>query len=110
MASGGFLGEFEQMVLLAILQRRDHANGYEIRQELETSAGRSVSKGAFYTTLDRMGTKGLLTWESRPAATGRSSLPQRHFTVTPKGLSELRRSREALMQLWHGLEEFAESP
>lgn len=110
MAPNGFLGEFEQMVLLAILQRREHANGYEVRQELETSAGRSVSKGAFYTTLDRLESKGYLTWATRPAERGPTSLPQRHFTVTPAGLEELHRSRSALMNLWRGLDEFAEAP
>jgi DNA-binding PadR family transcriptional regulator len=109
-ASNGFLGEFEQMVLLAILQCRDHSNGFEIRKELETSAGRSVSKGAFYTTLDRMEAKGYLTWVTRLAKTGPSALPQRHFTVTPAGIEELKRSRSALMNLWSGLDEFAGTP
>lgn len=108
MASGGFLGEFEQMLLLAILQCRERANGYEIRKELEASANRTVSKGAFYTTLDRMELKGLVSWVSRPG-TGPSPLPQRHFSVTPDGLAELRRSRTALMNLWRGLDEFAGS-
>lgn len=110
MAPNGFLGEFEQMVLLAILQCREHANGYEIRKELEVSARRSVSKGAFYTTLDRMETKGYLTWEVRPAEESPSALPQRHFSVTPRGLEELHRSRTALLNLWRGLDEFAETP
>ncbi|MGD8320205.1 MAG: helix-turn-helix transcriptional regulator [Gemmatimonadota bacterium] len=109
MANNGYLGEFEQMVLLAILQRRDHANGYEVRKELEVSADRSVSKGAFYTTLDRLESKGYLTWEVRPAERGPSALPQRHFTVTPAGLEELRRSRWALTNLWRGLDEFEET-
>jgi len=109
-ASNGYLGEFEQMVLLAILQRREHANGYEVRQELEASAGRTVSKGAFYTTLDRLAGKGYLRWETRSPAAGPSTLPQRHFTVTPSGLDELRRSRSALMNLWRGLDEFVETP
>ena len=108
MPPGGFLGEFEQMLLLAILQCRDRANGYEIRKELEASADRTVSKGAFYTTLDRMEAKGLVTWVSRPGS-GRSTLPQRHFHVTPDGLEELRRSRAALLNLWRDLDEFAES-
>lgn len=104
MPSTNFLGEFEQMVLLAILQCGSEANAYEIRQELERSAGRKVSKGAFYTTLDRMEGKGYLKWEARVAENAGSSLPQRHFTVTPQGLDELRRSRDALMNLWRGLD------
>jgi DNA-binding PadR family transcriptional regulator len=105
MATNAFLGEFEQMVLLAILQCRDQANGLEIRRELEESAGRRVSKGAFYTTLDRLESKGYLTWETREPEQGPSKLPQRHFTVTPSGLDELRRSREALQNLWRGLDD-----
>ncbi len=97
-----FLGEFEQMVLLAILQRGKDANALEIRRELEASANRRVTKGAFYTTL------GYLTWEARAAETGRGGLPQRHFTVTPEGIAELKKSREALTRLWRGLDRVLE--
>ena len=105
MSQQSYLGEFEQMVLLAVLQRSDQANGFEVRQELEESAGRRVSKGAFYTTLERLNNKGLLTWEVRPAAGNRSGLPQRHFTVTANGIAELRKSRAALERLWRGLDQ-----
>lgn len=110
MANNGFLGEFEHMVLLAILQCRDHANGYEVRKELEASANRTVSKGAFYTTPDRMKSKGFVTWVTRTPENGPSTLPQRHFTVTPSGVGELRRSRTALQNLWRGLDEIAQAP
>lgn len=100
MPGNTFLGEFEQMILLAILQAGEHANAYEIRKELEVSAGRKVSKGAFYTTLDRLEKKSYLTWTARVAEQGRGGLPQRHFQVTPEGVGELRKSRDALMNLW----------
>ena len=105
MAKKTFLGEFEHMVLLAILQRGDKANGLEIREELEISAGRRVSKGAFYTTLDRLEGKGLIRWDTRPAEGNRSGLPQRHFEVTSDGMARLRKSRSALQRLWRGLDE-----
>ena len=105
MARSKYIGEFEQMVLLAILQGGRNANGYEVRKELELEADRTVSKGAFYTTLDRLEDKGYLTWELREPTEARSKLPQRHFTVTPAGLTELRRSRKTLMKLWSGLEQ-----
>jgi DNA-binding PadR family transcriptional regulator len=104
MARNRYIGEFEQMVLLAVLQRGQQANGYEVRRALEVEADRSVSKGAFYTTLDRLEEKGYLTWEVREPTESRSNLPQRHFRVTPAGLDELRRSRMTLMKLWSGLE------
>ena len=110
MPKKSYLGEFEQMVLLAILQGGEDANALEVRRELEASAGRSVTKGAFYTTLDRLEAKHYLTWRSRVADEGRSGLPQRHFKVTPAGLDELRRSREALTKLWRGLDAVIGTP
>ena len=82
MAPKSFLGEFEQMVLLAILQRGEDANALEIRRELEESANRKVAKGAFYTTLNRLERKKYLSWTARTVGEGRSGLPQRHFKVT----------------------------
>lgn len=105
-----YLGEFEQMVLLAILQGGRDANALQIRRELEESAGRTVSKGAFYTTLERLEQKAFLTWTSRIPDVGRRGLPQRHFRVTPEGLEELRRSRGALLRLWRGLDELLDTP
>lgn len=99
-----YLGEFEQVLLLSILQCGARANGYQVRRALEDEVDRSVSKGAFYTTLDRLEEKGYLTWELREPTEARSSLPQRHFEVTSEGLDELRRSRAALLKLWTGLE------
>ena len=68
MASKSFLGEFEQMVLLAILQKGDKAYGVEVRREIEECAGRKVTRGAFYTTLDRLETKGYLRWTTKSVA------------------------------------------
>ena len=104
-----FLGEFEQMVLLAILQRGENANALEIRRELEESAGRRVTKGAFYTTLDRLEKKKYLTWTTRVANGGRGGLPQRHFKVTPEGIAELQKAKEALTRLWRGLDQVLET-
>ena len=72
-----FLGEFEQMVLLAIAKLGAQAYGPDISGELEASAGRSVSRGALYTTLDRMRAKGLLDWAVEAGDDSRSGLPKR---------------------------------
>ncbi|MCH2471105.1 MAG: helix-turn-helix transcriptional regulator [Gemmatimonadetes bacterium] len=109
MAPKSFLGEFEQMVLLAILQRGEDANALEIRRELEESANRKVAKGAFYTTLNRLERKKYLSWTARTVGEGRSGLPQRHFKVTPQGVAELQKSRDALQNLWQGLDEVWEA-
>jgi DNA-binding PadR family transcriptional regulator len=104
-----FLGEFEQMILLAILQGGRDANAYQIRRELEASANRTVSKGAFYTTLDRLEKKGYLTWTAQATEGVRGGLPQRYFEVTPEGVAELRKSRDALTKLWRGLDHILEN-
>ncbi len=104
MSPNRYLGEVEQMALLAVLQTGATANGLGVRKMLEEEADRTVSKGAFYTTLDRLEDKGYLTWELREATEARSRLPQRHFTVTRAGIDELMRSRTTLLKLWSGLE------
>ncbi len=99
-----FLGEFEQMVLLAILQKADKAYGVEVRREIEDCSGRRVTRGAFYTTLDRLESKGYLSWTTRSVEGWRGGIPQRHFEVTETGLEKLQQSRTALDKLWRGLD------
>jgi DNA-binding PadR family transcriptional regulator len=68
-------------------------------------SGHDPSRGAFYTTLDRLEAKGLVRWSSEAGAPGRDGLPQRKFKVTPAGVRALRSSRRALEALWAGLDE-----
>ncbi len=105
MATKSFLGEFEQMVLLAVMAGGNDASGVDISQELERSADRKVSKGSLYTTLDRLKKKGLLNWRIEPGDIARSGLPRRHFTVTERGVKALRESRSALLNLWRNAED-----
>ena len=104
----GFLGEFEQMVLLAILQQGDNAFGLEVRREIERSADRSVSRSAFYTTLDRLERKGLVEWREAEPKDPHRKTPVRLFRVTERGKEALRRSRRALWTLWRGLDHIVE--
>jgi len=100
-----FLGEFEQMVLLAILQLGDTSYGPGIGQELERRAGRSVSRGALYSALGRLEKKGYLEWTSEAPTPERGGHPRRLFRVVEPGLEALRASRAALLNLWAGLDE-----
>jgi DNA-binding PadR family transcriptional regulator len=97
------LGEFEQRVLIAILRCGDDPAAAAVRQELEQVLDREVSRGAFYTTLERLEAKGLLTWDLRRRATG-SHFPERTLQVTRAGMSELKAARRAMLAMWHGLE------
>ena len=104
----GFLGVFEQMVLLAILRQGDESFGLEVRREIEASTSRKVSRSAFYTTLERLEKKGLVAWMPMVSESPRRVAPIRLFTVTPAGLSALRDSRGALEALWQGMDEMVQ--
>ena len=97
------LGEFEQRVLVAVLRCGDNPSAVDVRLELERVLGRDVSRGAFYTTLERLESKGLLTWGVRRRGSG-GEAPERFLEVTRDGMSELRAARKAMLAMWRGLE------
>jgi len=99
-----YLGEFEQQVLLVVVRLGDEAFGPAIGAELERRAGRRVSRGALYTTFDRLEDKGLLRWRTVPGTEARDGLPRRVYTVTAAGLAALRAAREIVRSLWSGLD------
>jgi DNA-binding PadR family transcriptional regulator len=98
------LGEFELLVLLAILRRGDDAYANDVREDLEGNAGRSVTRGALYRTLDRLTGKGFVTWELVPSQTPeRGGHPMRRLFVTDEGLEAARHSRDVLLTFLDGL-------
>jgi len=104
MARREHLGEFEQIVLLAVLRLGEDAYGVPIRSEIERRTGRSLTVGALYRTLDRLENKGYLnSWFSNPTPE-RGGRSRRYFRVRPLGLRTLRASRDALAAMWEGLE------
>ena len=104
MGRDGYLGEFEQMILLAALRLGDEAYGASMSAELEARVGRRVSRGAVYVTLDRLESKGLLTSRMSAPRAERGGRPRRMIAVTPEGIRALRESRSALETLWDGVE------
>lgn len=105
MGRKGYLGEFEQLVLLATLRLKEGAHGPSIARELEGRAGRRVSRGALYATLERLEGKDFLTWSVDTASPERSGHPKRRFQVTEEGLEALRVSRRAVRRLEAGIED-----
>jgi DNA-binding PadR family transcriptional regulator len=103
MAKGDFLGEFEQLVLLALLRLGDDAYGMAVRRELESRAARDVSIGAVYATLDRLESKGLVRAKFTEASADRGGRPKKCFTITGAGARALERSQQALRQMLEGL-------
>ena len=106
MADQTFLGEFEQMVLLAVLcasQQGEDAYGVNVHVELEARAKRRVTRGAIYMTLDRLEKKGLLTSYLTDPTPERGGRARRCYRVTRPALAALREARHALLRLWKGL-------
>lgn len=104
MPSRDYLGEFEHIVILALLRLEDGAYGVSVRQEIELRAKREVSIGAVYATLDRMETKGYVRshlGESTPQRGGRR---KRFFRATAKGVAAVSRTQLVLRSMAAGLE------
>lgn len=98
------LGEFEQLVLLAVMRLDREAYAVPIRQEIEERTSRSVARGALYVTLDRLEEKGYLkSWLADPTAE-RGGRAKRFYEVRPAGLKALEHSWTALRSMWEGLE------
>lgn len=99
------LGSLELLVLLAVMRTGCNASGIPIAREIEVASGRSVALGSIYTTLSRLEEKGLLSSElGRPTAL-RGGRAKAFFSLTGKGLQEVRDARVALTNLWGGLPE-----
>lgn len=106
----GSLGEFEQLVMLAVLQLGGDAFGPSVSRHLEKRVDRQVSRGALYSTFDRLERKGFLRWEVEAATSERGGHRRRRFEVTPAGVGALRAAREALLTLWRGLDDVLARP
>ena len=94
------LGEFEQIVLLAIVRLEAEAYGTTIRREIEARTGRLVAIGALYTALERLERKGYvgsMLSDPTPQRGGRS---KRFFMLKAAGVAALKRSRQALDRMW----------
>jgi DNA-binding PadR family transcriptional regulator len=99
-----YLGELEQVVLLAVLRLGDEAYAVPILEQIEAQTGRRLARGALYTALDRLEVKGCLRSRVGDPLPERGGRARRYFTVTPAAIRSLRQSRLALMRLWAGLE------
>jgi DNA-binding PadR family transcriptional regulator len=97
------LGEFEQLVLLAILRLGDAAYGVTIRAELAERAGRTIAPGALYTALERLEAKGIIRSRMGDPTPQRGGRAKRYVTVTAAGMRALTRAVRAYERLLDGL-------
>lgn len=99
------LGEFELLVLLSLLRQEKEPYANRVREDLEENAGRSVTRGALYRTIDRLTEKGFLEWEMEPSEVPeRGGHPMRRLIVTEPGLEAVRETREVLATFFGGLD------
>jgi PadR family transcriptional regulator PadR len=101
---GESLGEFEQLVMFAVLRRDAHAYGTSIREELKTRADRDVSPGAIFTTLERLESRGLVTSRYGEPTAERGGRRKRFYQLTSEGRRALAHSLRTLQRMARGLE------
>lgn len=105
-----YLGEFEQLLLFALLQLEDEAYGARIRESIEARTGRTVSPGAVYTALDRLETRGLVSSVLGEPTPQRGGKRKRYYRIEPEGAELLRRSHDALARMARGLKPKLQAP
>lgn len=98
------LGEFEQLVLLALVRLGPEAYGATVRREIETRAGRELSISAVYTTLERLEQKGLVRSRVGEPTPQRGGRRRKHFELLPAGAQALKVAYEAFAGMTAGLE------
>lgn len=98
------MGEFEQLVLLAILRVGEGAYTVPVIREIKVQTGRKVSHAAVYIALRRLEEKGLVSSRLAPATSERGGRPKRYYEVNGAAVESLRASRDALLRMWDGLE------
>ena len=105
MRKGAYLGQFELMVLLALMRLGEDAYGVTIADELEKETGREVVIANVYATLERLQDRGLVSSSLGDATPERGGRAKRYFRITGAGLREVRDARRSLLSLWKGLPE-----
>jgi PadR family transcriptional regulator PadR len=103
MPKGEALGEFEYLIMLAVLRLGDNAYGMRVRQEIAARTGRDVTIGAVYATLERLADKGLLSAAMSDPTPERGGRAKRSFKLTGAGMQAANRARQDMASMLEGL-------
>jgi len=98
-----YLGEFELMVMLALIRLDEQAYGVPISREIEKQTGREVALGSVYATLERLEEKGLVSSHLGDPTPERGGRARRYFRATKKGSQRVSETRQALINLWRAV-------
>lgn len=104
MPRGVFLGEFEQIILLAVVRLKDAAYGITIRDEIEACTGRDVSIGSVYSALDRMERRAFVSSALGEPSAARGGRAKRFYAIEKPGVFALHESKLSLASLWDGVD------
>jgi len=96
----GYIGEFEELVLLTITSLGNHAYGVAIKEDIEKRSNRRISLGALHSTITRLEEKGLIkSWLGEPTPE-RGGRRKRFFEITYQGKVALHHVKELRDDLW----------
>src|SRR5687768_14697871 len=96
----GYIGEFEELVLLTVAVLGDSAYGVTVKEEIESRAGRDISIGALHSTIARLEEKGYLKSHLGGATQERGGRRKRYFQLTHAGKAALHEIRNLREELW----------
>ena len=102
-ATSTHLGEFEQLLLFALVRVGDDAHGVALRQEIEQRTGREISAGAVYTAMDRLETRAFVSSRLGEPTAQRGGRRKKHYRLEPAGATALSKSYAALSEMAQGL-------
>lgn len=98
------LGEFEQLLMFALLELEADAHGVSVRKSIEERTGRQVSPGAVYTALERLESRGFVTSRVGDTTPARGGRRRKYYHLEPAGAEALKRSYDTLANMAEGLE------
>jgi DNA-binding PadR family transcriptional regulator len=100
MGKGTHMGEFEELILLAVAGLGDGGHGAAIHEAILEATGRDVSVPAVYVTLARLEKKGLVSSSVGSGGEERGGRPRKLFAVTQTAIAQLRAARQSRDVLW----------
>ena len=100
---GSYLGEFQEIVLLAVMILDDKAYGVSIQEEIADRIGRSISRGALHSALTRLEKKGFLASRMGGATAERGGRQKRFYDLTRKGREALQNAEQLRRQFYNAM-------
>ena len=96
----GYIGEFEELVLLTIASLDSGAYGVSVKEDIEKRASRTISIGALHSTITRLEEKGFIKSRFGDSSQERGGRRKRMFELTYEGKLALHHMKALRDELW----------